>query len=637
MKKQFYHKILLSTFLFCLVILLCAHVNAEIPDSNILKQLENRLTEKSHCLPHCADISNMYISIISDRLKIEMTVHAAVDTIVPLPATEAEWMPQQILCDSEPLTGIRKDDQKHVWIFVKKGIHKINLSGISPNRNQFHMPLVLKPKNIQMKTIGWDIQGVSLGGQIADSLQLNRQKQTLAKKDQNISIPPFFHVQRVLYISVQWRVITTVTQMTPADNPVSIEIPLLSGESLVTGNIQVKDNKALISMKAKQSQVEWQSVLAYRPNISLTAPETNQWVETWILDADTKQHVTFDGIPVIHHQDSQKHHRPSWKPWPGEKVNIHISQLTAIPGKNITIDNVKLDWYPGIRFHQAKLTMSIRVSMGQSHTINLPEKAIVQHIHINRRSLPVLPEENAISLPLDPGNHLIEIKWHQHDEKIFFFCFPKISIGTDAVNTIINMHLPGNAWILWAKGPQLGPVVLFWSYTIVLALIAFALGRIEWSPLKTWQWFLLGLGLTQIHIFEAIVVVGWFLVFYQRKKYHMPDSRWLFNFRQLGLIVWTFAALCMIYMAIHSGLLGIPDMQIKGNDSTWKFLSWYQDRIIDNLPRPWIISLPLYVFRTVMLVWALWMAQSLIKWLRWMWGCFSAGDLWRKKISKAAI
>ncbi|MBF0451458.1 MAG: hypothetical protein HQK75_12205 [Candidatus Magnetomorum sp.] len=630
MKNQYVRNLFLTTVSFCLGLLLCTGVTAEMPSSDMLKQLEDRLLEDPDCQPHCADISEMNLSILSDRIKIELTVHAAEDTAVPLPATVGEWMPDQIMCNSSIAKGIRTDHQKQVWIYVQKGIHTIRMTGLPPNGNQFHLPLLLKPRHIETHVLGWDIQGVTKEGQMADSLQFNRQQQNLSKiMDQNVSIPPFFNVQRVFYISVQWHVITTVTRITPAAQPASIAIPLLSGESIVTGHMQVKDHKALVSMKANQSTVEWQSVLENQPDILLKAPDTHQWVETWILDADTKQHVSFDGIPVIHHQDAQGKHRPTWRPWPGEMVNIHFTQLTNVPGKNLTIEHVQLDWHPGIRFHQATLLVNFRVSMGQTHLLTLPEKAVVQHVHINRRSLPVIPEENKIRLPLDPGFHRVEIKWNQEDSNFFFFCFPKISLGADAVNIRMNLHLAKTAWILWANGPQLGPVVLFWSYLILVSLIAFGLGRIKWSPLKTWQWFLLGVGLTQIHILEALIVVGWFLVFYHRTYYPLPHSRWWFNLRQLGLILWTGAALYLIYIAIHSGLLGIPNMQINGNGSTWALLSWYQDRVTDLLPNPWIIFLPLYVFRIVMLVWALWMAQSLILWIRWMWGCFSNNGVWR--------
>jgi hypothetical protein len=38
------------------------------------------------------------------------------------------------------------------------------------------------------------------------------------------------------------------------------------------------------------------------------------------------------------------------------------------------------------------------------------------------------------------------------------------------------------------------------------------------------------------------------------------------------------------------------------------------------------------VYRILMLLWALWLAHSLLKWLRWGWGCFSEGGLWRRII-----
>jgi hypothetical protein len=44
------------------------------------------------------------------------------------------------------------------------------------------------------------------------------------------------------------------------------------------------------------------------------------------------------------------------------------------------------------------------------------------------------------------------------------------------------------------------------------------------------------------------------------------------------------------------------------------------------------LSLPLFVFRILMLLWALWLAYSLLNWLRWGWQCFSEGGLWKRKI-----
>jgi len=613
-------------------IIVSHNAKGEFPSPELLKELENRLLEKPDCLPNCADISMMQLSIYPDRLKITLTVHAATDTVIPLPAIAGEWLPDHLTIDNKPATGIRQDLQRHIWIYVQQGRHHVILRGQTPNRNQFHMPLQLKPRHMETQASGWKIQGVSVDGQIADSLQFNRIQQNAEKILQKITIPPFFNVERVLNISLQWHVLTTVKRVTPSDHPVSIEIPLLTGESLMTGHIQVKDRKALVSMKANQSQVEWQSVLEYQPKIHLQAPQTNQWVETWILDADTRLHVNYDGIPVIHHQDSQGKHCPTWQPWPLESVDITFSKLIPIEGKNMTIDQVKLNMQPGKRFHQLELSMRVRVSMGQTHTVKIPEHSIIQQLRIDKHSLPVSGELSTIQLPLDPGSHYVDIKWHQPDPSYCFLKFPHVQVG-EAVNATLNLNLPGNAWILWTHGPQMGPVVLFWSRLILIAIVSFALARLNWTPLKAWQWFLLGLGLTQIQMYEAFIVVGWFLVFYYRKQNIMPDSRWLFNIRQLGLIIWTCLALLCIYVAIHSGLLGIPQMQIKGNGSSFKYLSWYLDHINDTLPQPWVLFLPLYIFRIAMLLWALWMAHSLINWLKWMWLCFSEGGIFRKKIN----
>ena len=72
-------------------------------------------------------------------------------------------------------------------------------------------------------------------------------------------------------------------------------------------------------------------------------------------------------------------------------------------------------------------------------------------------------------------------------------------------------------------------------------------------------------------------------------------------------------------------------MQIGGNGSCASELRWFVDRTDGVLPRAWVLSLPLWAYRAVMLLWALWLAQALLRWLRWGYGAFTAGGLWRRK------
>jgi hypothetical protein len=42
-----------------------------------------------------------------------------------------------------------------------------------------------------------------------------------------------------------------------------------------------------------------------------------------------------------------------------------------------------------------------------------------------------------------------------------------------------------------------------------------------------------------------------------------------------------------------------------------------------------VLSVPIGVYRFLMLAWALWLAIALLKWLPWGWECFSSGGIWK--------
>jgi hypothetical protein len=140
---------------------------------------------------------------------------------------------------------------------------------------------------------------------------------------------------------------------------------------------------------------------------------------------------------------------------------------------------------------------------------------------------------------------------------------------------------------------------------------------------------LLGLGLTQASLLIALPVASWFLAMGYRKKEPDRIPGFLFNLTQEALAGLTVAAMSALLFGIKQGLLGYPDMQIAGNGSGNYLLNWYQDISGNILPRAWVISLPIIVYRVLILVWALWLAIAVISWLPWAWECFSYGGLWR--------
>jgi len=196
---------------------------------------------------------------------------------------------------------------------------------------------------------------------------------------------------------------------------------------------------------------------------------------------------------------------------------------------------------------------------------------------------------------------------------------------------------------LFTSGPPLGPAVLIWGMLIVMLLVAFALGRVRLTPLRFHHWLLLGIGLTQVTPLVAVAVVAWLFALAGRCRMDMQRSRKWFNLIQISLIMLTLMAITGLFSAVQSGLLGSPEMQIAGNGSSAWQLNWYQDRVSGVLPQPEILSVPLLVYRGLMLAWALWLAFALLGWLRWGWGCYSKDGIWRnvsiqfpKKIVKSA-
>jgi hypothetical protein len=172
--------------------------------------------------------------------------------------------------------------------------------------------------------------------------------------------------------------------------------------------------------------------------------------------------------------------------------------------------------------------------------------------------------------------------------------------------------------------------VLFWAELLGVLLVAAGLARTDLAPLRWRDWALLAVGLTQLPIAAAAAIAGWLLALGVRRRYaaRIPGSV-RFDLVQLALVVWTLVALGILVGALHQGLLGHPEMQIAGNGSSAGELRWYHDRSDGPLPQPWLLSVPLWVYRVVMLAWALWLAAALLRWLRWGLESLVAGGGWR--------
>lgn len=632
----------------------------ELPSKELLDTLSERLLEKPACAPRCASSSRLQLEINRNYLRLRMEVGAAAATAVPLPGGADQWLPEQVLLDGKPASAIARREDGHLWLAVDEGSHQVILEGRLPTRETVQIALPLKSSRVEAKAEGWRLDGLHEDGIADDNLQLSRKvagKKGAAKSAgeedgeegeetesdaeeassdsgalQSGALPPFVRIEREVSIGLDWAVDTRVVRLGPSQSAVVLEVPLLPGESVTTSEIRVQGGKALINMGPGVSEVSWKALLSEKPQIELTAARGLPWTEIWRLSVSPIWHVEWSGIPVVHQQDGSGQHQPEWRPWPGESVRLAVTRPEGVAGRTLTIDHSELTLTPGLRATDATLSVRCRSSRGGQHIFTLPPGAVLTSVSIDGRTQPLRVTDRKLTVPLLPGSQRVVIKWREPRGIGLRYVSPDIELGAPNVNAEIHLNLGNGRWILLCGGPRLGPAVLFWSLLFVVLLTALCLGRVQLTPLRTLQWMLLGIGLTQVPLVASAIFVGWLLMLGWRSRTPELPRLW-FNLRQLLLVAWTVAALVVLGAAIQRGLLESPEMQIAGNRSFDHNLKWFSDRVADSsgaLPHAWAISVPIEVYRLAMLLWALWIASAMLRWLRWGYSALSQGGLWIK-------
>jgi len=608
------------------------------PPSSLLEELQHRLLASPDCLPDCAGSPRLKLELGTDQLQGRMEIHSLTATAVPLPGLATQWLPQAVWLDGEPAKALLRRQNGQLWLSITEGIHQVQFIGPLPKRNRVQLPLPLKSHFVEINAKGWRVEGLHENGVADDSLQLTReQANNLRKVELEMgSLPPFIQVERTLLFSLDWQVETRIIRKTPLGSAIVLDIPLLKGESVTSENIRVENGKALIHLSPNQSELHWISVFDKQETLTLIAPENTFSHEVWRLDVSAIWHVEIDGIPVIHHQDKGRW-LPEWRPWPGERVTLHLSRPESITGQVLTLDRSQLIVNPGHRTTDNRLLLNLRSSRGMQHKLTLPENAQLQSVKINNTPQPIRQEGRFVTLPIIPGTQQIELQFQQPKSMTQTFYTPTVDLGINSVNTHIDIKMPKDRWILFVDGEPMGPAVMIWGILIVIVLVSIGLGQISLTPLKTHHWLLLGIVLSQVQVSLMLAVIAWFMALGWRARIASDMPALKFDAIQIGLGFLTLVALSTLLFAIERGLLGHPNMHIAGNGSTAHYLRWYEDRTTGLLPQVWVYSWSMWIYRIAMLLWALWLSFALLRWLRWGWQSFSTHGLWKTLRTKKGI
>lgn len=285
----------------------------------------------------------------------------------------------------------------------------------------------------------------------------------------------------------------------------------------------------------------------------------------------------------------------------------------------------------GRRQRTSRLELSLRCSLGEDFLVELPADAEVTGLVHNSQAIPVRKDGQKLIIPVRPGEQTVVIEWKVNVELGLTASAGEVRLPVDSANIQTVIHVPEDRWVLWAGGPRRGPAVRFWGILACSLLAALVLGRLKGSPLRIAEWMLLVIGLTQVPLPAALAVVGWlFLLAWRGRVSFQQSGDVSYNVLQVLIVGITAIALGILVFAVGAGLLGDPKMFIIGNGSTQTVLRWYQDRSGGLLPQPGCGSISIWWYRFLMLLWALWLAAALIRWLRKGWANFTVGGWLRR-------
>ncbi len=642
--------------LLLLVFMPQAHAVDWAPSAEMLQTLEKRLTDAQNCEGSCVVANLLTIDVRGQDIVLTADISAQRDGSWAIPGPYDPLQIRQVLIDGQPTQQLRRLANGLVAVRVPVGPHNVVIKGLLPRRNVLTLqldPLGL-PKQVKFSATEWQIDGLQDNGQVRDSLQLTRnskpadlaQPATSGEQDAetNSELPPWFSVSRNLQLGMPWQVHTVVTRE-GASRPHLLKLPLLSGEAVITPGVKVENGEGadsklryvVLQFARDVASLEYDSELPIAANLTLKAPASPQvmpWTEVWSLACSAIWRCDFKGLQPVHTRDPQTQQlQPQWQPWPGETLEISVVKPKGAQGQAVTIDRADYKVTAGQRLLQATLTLSLRTSQGGWQKLTLPEGARVQSVTLNGQARTIRPQGRILQLPLEPGAQEIVVLWQQESQRGVHESVPPLDLGSPAANVQITLDLGEDRWLLWAQGPPWGPAILFWSHLALLLLGAVLLGRMKHLPLHTGGWLLLSLGVANLPVFAAGVIMTWFVALGWRRKY--GDGGDFFpamqhNFMQLCFGGLTLAFLIALYAAIQENLLAHIDMQVSGAGSTQQVLHWYVGRSPAALPESSVISVSLNVWRYAMLAWALWLVVALLKWLPWAWKAFSSGPLWLK-------
>lgn len=623
---------------------------ADFPNQALLNELKARVIEAPLCAPHCAVLNNLNVNIKAKQLTLELIVHANADTALAIPRSEF-WRPEKLTV-SQKLNNTHIDSlyNSKGWIYipVSKGISTITLIGQVAPVDVFQLEFKEKPKHVNLQANNaWEIVGTQANGLTGNALEFIAITNTLANSQNTndatstepsstrYSAQPFVKVTRTLSIDQLFTLQTSVERIAPSSGSINIQIPTLSGENITTAGVMVDNNQVQVTIPAGSHAFTWRSTVTKQAVLSLHAKPEQSLIEYWRVIVSPAWHTKLTGLPIIlEDQNNSDYYTYSFYPHPDEHLNIAVTRPDAVKGDVLAIDAVNYKIDQGTRTSILTLSFDYRSTRGGEHSIALPESYQLKEIRTDNKLINLQVENGKLAVPVLPGKHSVNIVMRANVSNTLFMSAPKINLNAPVSNITSIIDLNNQRWILWAKGPLLGPAVLYWGELFAFILLALLVSKVKFSPLSTLHWIVLGFGLSLSNWGVLMLTAFWFASITASNYRPKTLSRLAFNTSQFLLYGLSIITVISLVSVVPVSLLSSPSMGIEGNYSHGNHLQWFSDKTTGLLPQVSVISIPTLFYKGIMLAWVIWLSFAFLNWIKWAWKTLGEQGYWRTKLSK---
>jgi len=637
----------MKKLLTSILLLATGLANAQYPSDFSLKNLEDNYIKSKVCEFSCGSFGGIIlksVNLSSKDISFEIPVSATQLTAIELPFDIRSFNWVEFTLDGKETKSILSAKNK-ILIAIPYGSHKVGITAKIKNE-QLRVELLEDPKYFENNSsVNASIKKV--GNSFFFELENGELKKVEnAITDQEVSKVIFnerlYEINRSLFLSDKWRLTTTITPINKRDdNKVGkIEVPLLNGESPLSSDLEIKDNKVQVSLGG--GEFSWNSNIIPKEKL-IFENKDNKNLETWSVYNENNWIYSYIGInPISVSSNSKYKNITTWIMWPTEKVEVSFDLPKISPGQLTNVEKLlfKTDFNENPLKHN--ISFVVNSSIGGKYNIVFEDKKVeVLKIKVGEAIIYNRVRDGILSLDLLAGENNIDIQFKSGENRIIN-SIPKVKFETNIKNANFNIDI-SKRWVLAAGGGDFKPAILLWGLLFGLVIISYFLSKIKKLPLSMTAWVLLLFGISQLTLIASIIIIGWFLAFAYRDKllYQNIETKKLrgigFNKVQSFLGVLSIVSILILISVVGNGLLSNPEIFVSGYNTNSNFLSWYIQSWDGVNNSPWVLSLPMTVYRGLMLMWGVWLAFSLMSWLKWMWGEYTKGGYWLKEKKETTI